>query len=117
MQLIFPLLINLAIVVGVSLLGVALAMASHRKASDWIWGVVFGLATVLSMATAVEGVSGWFLDYRNVVLALAGFAGGTLTAALAALISIAYRLLRGGEAVWVGVASIVIYALSGLFLR
>ncbi|MBS3872360.1 MAG: PAS domain S-box protein [Firmicutes bacterium] len=117
MQLILPLAINLLIVVGVCLIGVALALASHRKASDWVWGVVFGVATVLSMATAMEGMSGWFLDYRNVVLALAGFTGGTLTASLAVLISSAYRLLRGGEAMWVGVASILIYTLSGLALR
>jgi len=117
MQLIFPLAFNLLIVVGVSLIGVTLALASHRKSSDWVWGVVFGVATALSMATAVEGSEGWFLDYRNIVLALAGYAGGPLTAALTALIGMAYRILRGGEAMWPGVASILVYALSGLALR
>lgn len=117
MRLIFPLALNLLVGAGVSLIGVALALATHRKTSDWIWGAIFGAATVLTMATAVEGAAGWILDYRNVVLALAGYAGGVVTAFLAAAISITYRLLRGGEAEWVGVASILVYAVSGLALR
>jgi len=117
MQLILPLALNLLVGAGVSLIGVSLALSTHRKTSDWIWGAIFGAATVLTMATAVEGAAGWMLDYRNVVLALAGYAGGAVTAFLAAAISIAYRLLRGGEAEWVGVASILVFALSGLALR
>ncbi|MBT9135668.1 MAG: Sporulation kinase E [Firmicutes bacterium] len=117
MRLMLPLAVNLLIVIGVSVIGSSLVLASQRKSSDWLWGLVFGAGTVLSMAAAVSTFQGLVLDFRSIILALAGYTGGLVTVALVTLISVAFRLWQGGEASWVGVLTIVAYAAGGLYFR
>jgi len=116
-QLIIPLALNLAVVVGVSLVGSGLVLSSKRRSSHLLWGLTFGLGAILSMATALNTFPGWVLDHRNVILALAGYTGSLGTATLATLLASAYRIGRGGEAVWLGVLLIVLFTASGFLLR
>ncbi len=80
-------------------------------------GVLFGCAGILCMMTPVNFAPGIIFDARTIILSIAGLFGGPLVAAIAVLLSGAYRLWLGGPGVWVGVATISVAAVSGAAFR
>jgi diguanylate cyclase (GGDEF)-like protein/PAS domain S-box-containing protein len=72
----------------------------------WLFGLLFGLTTVIGMAFPFTLQTGLIFDGRSVVLALAGFFGGAQVAGIAALIAAAYRVLIGGSGLWMGLGVI-----------
>ena len=70
-------------------------------------GVLFGLVGVAAMMTPLTFAPGLIYDGRSIILSLAGFIGGPLTATVAVVISLAYRLWLGGIGAIVGVLVIV----------
>jgi diguanylate cyclase (GGDEF)-like protein/PAS domain S-box-containing protein len=73
-----------------------------------------GAGAVLSMAMNFEVGPGVSFDLRATPLALAGFFGGPLAGAAAALIGLAYRGLLGGVGVWAGCASVLVATTIGI---
>ncbi|TAJ55235.1 MAG: PAS domain S-box protein [Nevskiaceae bacterium] len=72
----------------------------------WLFGLLFGLTTLIGMAYPFTLQTGLIFDGRSVVLALAGFFGGPQVAVIAALIAAAYRILIGGSGLWMGLGVI-----------
>lgn len=70
-------------------------------------GVLFGLVGVVAMMTPLAFAPGLIYDGRSIILSLAGFIGGPLTAAVAVTISIIYRVWLGGVGAVVGVLVII----------
>ncbi|MEE4240993.1 MAG: PAS domain S-box protein [Desulfopila sp.] len=110
---------NIALLV---MLAVALQMLTQRFAGRSLFyrvltGLLFGGVGILVMMTPVHFAPGVIYDGRSIVLSLAGLFGGGLPAALAAVVSGAYRLHLGGAGAWVGVAVIVEAAFLGALLH
>jgi hypothetical protein len=91
------LVLNLLLALLVSLFGSAIVLSSRRRPNAWLWGAVFGLAICFTMIKPVMIQPGWLFDFRAVVIALSGFAGGLPTYLTAASIGSLYRLYLGGR--------------------
>jgi PAS domain S-box-containing protein len=76
-------------------------------------GLLFGAVAVIGMMSAVTVSPGIVFDGRSIVLAVAGLIGGPITAAVAVLIALAYRINMGGAGMIMGVLVIVESALIG----
>jgi len=110
------LLLNLLLALLLSLLGSYVVLSSHRKPNAWVWGAVFGAAVSLTMMKSVTIEPGWVMDFRAVVMALSGFAGGTTTFIASAVIGSLYRLHVGGGGAMMGVVAIFAFGLVGAHL-
>ena len=110
------LILNLLLSLLVSLFGSYIVLSTHRRPNAWLWGAVFGAAICLTMMKAVPIQAGWLFDFRAVVIALGGFAGGLPTYLIAVAIDSLYRLYLGGGADAVsGVASLFATGLVGVY--
>lgn len=87
---------------------------SHKKMAQVLSGLLFGVAAVIGMMSAIVLDSGLIFDARSVLLGVAGLFGGPLVAAIAALIASAYRLWLGGVGATAGIVAIVGPALLGV---
>jgi len=77
-------------------------------------GALFGAVGVVAMMTPLEFVPGVIYDGRSIIVSLAGFIGGPVTATVAALMCAAYRLYLGGAGAVVGVLVVIESALFGV---
>ncbi|MEN3791147.1 diguanylate cyclase [Fulvimarina sp. MAC3] len=77
-------------------------------------GIMFGTGGCLAIANTTEFVPGLFIDPRAVMLVLAAPFGGTLSAVIAAAMTVALRLYDGGVGAPAGVANIVSTAILGI---
>lgn len=82
-----------------------------------LFGLVFGLTGLISMAAPVELAPGFLLDARNVIMAFAGAVGGPVSAAITAAILAAMRISMGGAGTVAGVVGLVAVGIasSGLW--
>ncbi|WP_348982270.1 PAS domain S-box protein [Desulfosporosinus sp. FKB] len=92
-------------------------LSLNKKYSPYFLGVMFGLITILTMDGKITVVPGRFYDFRHITMTMAGFVGGPVTAAIAAIISSLYRYNVGGSGSMGGVTSIAVFACFGTFLR
>lgn len=76
-------------------------------------GLLFGAVAVIGMMSSVTVSPGIVFDGRSIVLAVAGLIGGPITAAVAVMIALAYRINMGGAGMIMGVLVIVESALIG----
>jgi len=106
---ILELLQNVALLVTLSVGLQVLARRFHRPGVPYqlTAGVLFGAVGVTAMMTPMHFAPGVIYDGQTVILSLAGFIGGPLTATTAALIATGYRLLLGGAGALVGIFVIV----------
>lgn len=81
---------------------------------ELMFGLLFGLTAVIGMAYPFVLEPGLIFDGRSVVLSLAGFFGGPLVAAIAAVIAAGYRIWIGGSGLWMGLGVIVTAAAIGV---
>lgn len=89
----------------------------EKKAGKILTGLVFGLTAVAAMNVAYRYGSGVIYDGRSIIISLSGLYGGFWPAALASIVSMAYRAHLGGNGVWAGLATIIFCALTGLGFR
>ena len=76
-------------------------------------GAVMGLGAVGAMMVPMQIEPGLFYDMRTPLLAAAAFVGGPVSAVVAGVLGLAYRLHVGGIGIWAGSASIVSTCLVG----
>ncbi len=77
-------------------------------------GILFGVVALIGMMIPVTLLPGLIFDGRSIVISVAGFFGGPLTAVVAALVSMPYRVWLGGPGVVMGVGTIVLSATLGI---
>ncbi len=82
-----------------------------------LFGVAMGLGTIASMLMAFELAEGVRLDLRGTLLAVSGFFGGPVAAALSVAIAAVFRLSLGGGGMVPGMVAIALTAMAGLGLR
>ena len=80
-------------------------------------GLIFGVVVVLGMMDPTVIASGVIIDGRSPLMALAGFVGGPLAAAVATILAGAYRLSLGGLGTWVGVTNVALAGAIGVGVR
>lgn len=113
---ILELLQNVALLVTLS---VGLQLMAQRINRPGLWyslaaGALFGVVGVAAMMTPLHFAPGVIYDGRSIIISLAGFMGGPVTAAVAAALCIIYRLYLGGAGAPVGVLVILEAALFGI---
>jgi PAS domain S-box-containing protein len=79
----------------------------YTLASQIFSGFLFGCVALIGMMVPVHLLPGLIFDGRSIVLSVAGLFGGPVTAAIAAIMSAAYRLWLGGPGTIMGVSVIV----------
>ncbi|MDB5551630.1 MAG: putative response regulator/GGDEF domain transcriptional regulator [Rhizobium sp.] len=100
---------------------VGLAMSLWAHMSIWFqrelgsyariaFGVAAGATSIGSILLAVQFSPGVYIDLRFPPIALAGLFGGPITAIVAALMTVAFRIAIGGAAMTEGVMAIAIVA-------
>lgn len=72
-----------------------------------IGGLLMGLGAICTMLLAIQFHPGVYVDLRTTLVAMAGFFGGPLAAATAALAAALFRVYLSGPGVVAGVASIM----------
>lgn len=113
---ILELLQNVALLVALS---VGLQLLAQRIDRPGLWyslaaGILFGMVGVVAMMTPLHFAPGIIYDGRSIIVSLAGFTGGPVTATVAAALCIIYRLYLGGAGAPVGVLVILEAALFGI---
>ena len=86
------------------------ASKPHRVIS----GFLFGAVAVIGMMNPLVFSPGLIFDGRSIIISIAGFIGGWVTALIAALMSIAYRVYLGGPGAIMGVSVITSSAVIGI---
>lgn len=86
------------------------------KYRNWYWGIIFGIAAILTMRTGVQ-IEGLFYDFRHVILALGGFVGGLPTVIMSFLLAGSYRLSQGGLGAVGGALGLLVYGMFGYCLK
>ncbi|MFO8042804.1 MAG: PAS domain S-box protein [Alkalispirochaeta sp.] len=102
----------LALTVGYDLVSTSLPTDSRRGAA--LQGVLFGTIAVIGMTIPMTFVPGVVYDGRSIVLAVAGYVGGPVVAAVAAVIASAYRAYLGGIGALPGILVILESAALGI---
>ncbi|MDP2441054.1 EAL domain-containing protein [Rhodoferax sp.] len=110
---------NIAFLIALAAAGqvVVLRLPENMLNRQVLFGLLFGGATVLGMANPVNFAPGVFFDGRSIVLAVAGVAGGGVTAAIAAGMAALYRYQQGGIGAPVGIMIVLLSALLGVLAR
>ncbi len=80
-------------------------------------GLLFGCVSVIGMMTPMTLMPGIIFDGRSIILFIAGFSGGPVTAVIAAMMAGAYRIWLGGAGTLMGVSVISESALCGIALH
>lgn len=88
-------------------------LSLQNKFSQYVKGVIFGLITILIMSGNSMLGDGRLFDFRHITMTMAGFIGGPVTAAIAALMSSIYRFTLGGNGMISGITDIIIFGCVG----
>lgn len=91
-------------------------LSLKKKYSPYFLGIMFGLITVCVIVDGKIMVDGRIYDFRLITMTMAGFIGGPVAAAIAAIISSIYRYNVGGPGSMGGIASIIVFACFGSIL-
>ena len=84
------------------------------RTSRVISGFLFGAVAVVGMMNPLIISPGLIFDGRSIIISIAGFIGGWVTALIAALMGIVYRIWLGGPGGIMGVSVIVSSAVIGI---
>jgi len=114
LQLIHNIALLVALVVGMEI--ISRRMERHSLFYGVTTGLLFGAVAIIGMMTPLHFAPGVIYDGRSIVLSLAGLFGGPLSAALAVVVSGAYRLHLGGTGMLAGVGTIIEAAALGTAL-
>lgn len=111
----YDFLINVIVVLFLCGVVIWIDLSIHRKYSHFILGVMFGLITIFVMTDKIV-VEGRFYDFRHIIMTMAGFIGGPVTAVVAAILSSLYRYNVGGSGSMGGITVIIVFACLGCIL-
>lgn len=111
------LFLNLLLVILLSAVASYVSLTTHKQKSWGLEGAVFGLCVMLVMSTPLVVGQGRIVDFRGVMMTLAGYAGGASAALIAGILGVCYRLWVGGAGATSGALSIVTYGLLGFVLQ
>lgn len=92
-------------------------LRGRPNARSIINGLFLGATAILTMLTPFRFSQGIFYDTRSIVIGIAGFFGTPLTAAIATVIAIAFRVSMGGTGMIAGVLSILSAAVISILGR
>ncbi len=107
---------NITLIVALSIFYSLIARRwEHQSPARMIVsGLLFGAVAVIGMLNPFVLSKGLIFDGRSIVISIAGFIGGWVTAAIAAVIAIVYRVSLGGPGTVMGVSVIVSSAAIGV---
>jgi PAS domain S-box-containing protein len=110
---------NSAVLIALSVL---FGLLSRKRISGLpaykiVEGLLYGGIVIVAMEMTVYHPAGYIYDGRSIVIALAGFLGGSITAGISVAIAWIYRIYLGGSGVWVGTLTMLISAMIGLLFR
>ncbi len=105
--------VALMIVAAVLLQIVMRRTGSFRAVHRAVFGLLYGCIGILSMLWPAQIAPGVFFGGRAIVLSVAGFSCGPLTAAIAAAVCAVYRIWQGGPGLPVGLGVIAESAALG----
>lgn len=109
----YDLLINSIVILFLCGFAIMIDLSIQRKYASYILGVMFSLITIFSMNSKIMVLEGHFYDFRHVIMTMAGFIGGPVTALIAAILSSLYRYNAGGSGSMGGISVIVFFACFG----
>lgn len=78
-------------------------------------GLIFGIISICVMAYPFELTKGLIFDTRSIIISIGGLFGGPITAGIAAVPAIAYRVYQGGIGMTTGILTIITSAFLGAF--
>lgn len=81
------------------------------------FGLMMGLAALLSMLLSIEVNSGYYLDLRSTLLLVSAAYGGPLAILLTGALAFAQRIWMGGAGVEPGLISIMLVSVLGLAIH
>jgi signal transduction histidine kinase/DNA-binding NarL/FixJ family response regulator len=90
-------------------------LGKHGAAA--VLGFIFSIVVILGMLDPFYVAPGVIVDGRATLMALAGFFGGPVAAAVAMAVSGGYRVWLGGAAVLVGIANLALPSALGVAVR
>lgn len=85
--------------------------------SQILFGVCFGLFSIICMYVKIPVAEGVIVDQRNTIVVLSGAFGGPLAVVICGVITGAYRYNLGGAGVLAGITGVGLAAFAGIFLR
>ncbi len=118
-MLLIPIFNNISLLVTLSVAYI-LVIRYFDQSSRWIQffsGLLFGGFIILGIFNAVELMPGLIFDGRSIILAVAGLFGGPITAIVAAIMALAYRIHIGGPGMIMGVLVIIEATTLGIIFR
>lgn len=86
----------------------------HSRGGQVMFGLLFGLTAIIGMLEPLVHSPGIIFDGRSIVMAIAGYIGGPLVAAISALTASLFRLWVGGGGAPVGIAVTLISGAIGV---
>ena len=111
-----PLINNITLLIALSILH-GLVIRRWRKgtlAYSVSTGILFGIVCIVGIKSAFVLRPGLIFDGRSIIISIASFLGGPVTAIITVLISGAYRVSIGGSGMLMGLGVITSSALIGL---
>lgn len=99
------------------LIGIVFSFYFNKNMYKILWGIIFGICTVVTIKYGVLVSDGMFYDFRHITMAIGGFIGSTPGFIISALIASTFRLYQGGIGAIGGSLAIISYGVFGLFLR
>jgi signal transduction histidine kinase/CheY-like chemotaxis protein/HPt (histidine-containing phosphotransfer) domain-containing protein len=119
-----PVLLNLAQNIALAVFALAALPWLHKRSfplgkhgAAAVLGLIFGGVVVLGMLDPVRIAPGVIIDGRSALMALAGFIGGPLTAAVAAVLADGVRFWLGGAGALIGVVNVTLSGAIGVAVR
>jgi len=103
-------------------MGVLYDAFSIRRTGLSFWpkcvaGLLIGLIGITIMSMPLSLVSGVIIDARSILLSVSGLFFGVIPSAIAAAMTICFRLFEGGQGALAGVLIIPTSVMIGLFFR
>lgn len=108
---------NILTTLALSALGSCLILAIPRNYAQIVWGIIFGICSVLVMREGIFITNGSIVDFRHIILTLSGFIGGLYTAIITASIGALFRWHLGGCGAPGGIICLYIFAAFGCLLH
>lgn len=110
---------NLSLLVTLSVAFILLLryMDQSRLEVQLLSGLLFGSFVVIGIYNSVELYPGLFFDGRSIILSVAGLFGGPVTAAVAFVMALSYRVWLGGAGLAMGLLVILEATVIGVLFH
>ena len=115
-MIIFSLFNNVTLIVSLSVLYSLIIRRwdANSTKRHLISGLLFGSVTIIAMMNSVKLLPGIVFDGRSIIISMAGFISGPLSAAITVFMSASYRFWLGGAGKYTGIAVILSSAFIGV---